>query len=180
MKRRIFFWLEKLKITPAERKTVSVLLIVLVILGSLNLALSSSEPFGEGHYLELEKQFEKRTAVLKEQEKRLMARYHPTKDAQINTMQTDTVESDSAQSEDDEKSESTKKQRVNVNKADQKELESLNGIGPTYAGRIIKYRKKHGGFETVEELKKINGIGEKRLDNLKPFVKLTDSTKFKN
>ncbi len=180
MKRRIFFWLEKLKITPAERKTVSVLLIMLVVLGSLNMALSSSEPFGEDHYLELEKQFKKRTAVLREQEKELMARYHPTKDSQINAMQTDTVESDSAQSEGDEKSKSTKKQRVNVNRADQESLESLPGIGPAYAGRIINYRKKHGGFETIEELKKINGIGEKRLDNLKPFVKLTDSTKFKN
>lgn len=180
MKRRIFFWLEKLKITPAERKTISVLLVVLVILASLNMIFSSSQPFGEGHYLELEKQFEKRTAMLKEQEKRLMARYHPPKNSKITAMQTDTVESDSAQSEDDEKSESTKKQRVNVNKADQESLESLPGIGPAYAGRIIKYRNKHGGFESMEELKKINGIGEKRLDNLKPFVKLMDSTETKN
>jgi comEA protein len=180
MKRRIFFWLEKLKITPAERKTISGLLVVLVVLVSLNMSLSPSEPFEEGDYLELEKQFEERTVLLKKQEKQLMARYHPPIDTQITVVQNDTVESDSAESETDEKRESTKKQRVNVNKADQETLESLPGIGPAYAGRIIKYRKKHGGFDTLEELKKINGIGEKRLDNLKPFIKLTDSNKSKN
>lgn len=77
MKRRIFFWLERLKISPAERKTISGLLILLVILGGLNMALTPSVPFEDGDYLELEKQFKKRTAMLQAEEEELMKQYFP-------------------------------------------------------------------------------------------------------
>ena len=54
MKRGLFFWLEKLKIAPGERKAISGLLVLLVLLGGFNLALSPSVPFEDGEYLELE------------------------------------------------------------------------------------------------------------------------------
>ena len=60
--------------------------------------------------------------------------------------------------------------KVNVNTADQAALETLPGIGPTLAQRIIDYREQHGPFATVRDLVKVSGIGEKTLANLEPYV----------
>jgi competence protein ComEA len=59
---------------------------------------------------------------------------------------------------------------VNVNTADEAQLTSLKGIGPTKAKAIIQYRQEHGPFKTVDDLKKVRGIGDKTLASLKPFV----------
>jgi competence protein ComEA len=62
--------------------------------------------------------------------------------------------------------------RVNINTASQHELETLPGIGPEMAKRIIEYRKTSGGFATVDDLTNVSGIGDKVLARLKPLVKL--------
>ena len=176
MKRRIFFWLERLKITPAERKTLSGLMILLMALGGTNLALSPSVPFEGGDYHELEKQFNKRTAELKAQEQALRKQYFPSSDESTFAAATDTTEEDSSSSKATDKSgRDAGKPQININEAGAKKLQELPGIGPTYARRIIAYRKDNGAFKEINELKKIDGIAEKRLENLKPFVKLTNS-----
>ncbi|MCK5321580.1 helix-hairpin-helix domain-containing protein [Candidatus Pacearchaeota archaeon] len=53
--------------------------------------------------------------------------------------------------------------QVDINSASTEELEKLNGIGPVYAGRIIEDRP----FESVEDLIRISGIGEKTLEKIK-------------
>lgn len=55
---------------------------------------------------------------------------------------------------------------VNVNTATLEELQTLPGIGPVLAGRIIDYREETGGFQTVGELANVSGIGEKRLEEI--------------
>ncbi|MBZ9636131.1 helix-hairpin-helix domain-containing protein [Clostridium sp. FP1] len=52
---------------------------------------------------------------------------------------------------------------VNINTANKEELKTLTGIGDTKADGIIKYREENGGFKSVEELRKVDGIGEKTL-----------------
>jgi competence protein ComEA len=59
---------------------------------------------------------------------------------------------------------------VNINQATQKELETLPGVGPAYAARIIEYRESKGYFSKVEDLTKISGIGPATLEKLKPYV----------
>lgn len=49
---------------------------------------------------------------------------------------------------------------VAINRASAKEFESLDGIGPVLAARIVSYRKTNGAFATIEDLKKVPGIGE--------------------
>ncbi len=59
---------------------------------------------------------------------------------------------------------------VNINEADEKALINLSGIGPAMARRIIEYRMKNGMFTSVEELKKVKGIGEKKYEKLQDKV----------
>jgi competence protein ComEA len=49
---------------------------------------------------------------------------------------------------------------VAINRATAKEFESLDGIGPVLASRIVSYRKTNGAFTAIEDLKKVPGIGE--------------------
>lgn len=59
---------------------------------------------------------------------------------------------------------------VNINTADQAELETLEGIGPTLAQRIIVYRETNGPFGSIEELKEVQGIGDKKFEGMKESV----------
>ena len=56
---------------------------------------------------------------------------------------------------------------VNLNTAQQSELESLSGIGPAFAERIIDYREANGGFMSKEEIQAVSGIGEKTYEKIK-------------
>ena len=61
---------------------------------------------------------------------------------------------------------------VSLNKATAKELESLPGIGPAIAERIVAYRTEQGKFSELSELMKVKGIGEKKLAQLRPHLSL--------
>lgn len=56
---------------------------------------------------------------------------------------------------------------VNINSASQKQLEELPGVGPAKAKAIIDYRKKHGPFKAVEDIKKVDGIGDATYEQIK-------------
>jgi comEA protein len=59
---------------------------------------------------------------------------------------------------------------INVNTASLSQLDSLPGIGPAYAQRIIDYRSSNGGFKAIEELKNVKGIGDKTFDKFKDLI----------
>ncbi|GAB2896666.1 hypothetical protein GCM10027202_25580 [Microvirgula curvata] len=65
---------------------------------------------------------------------------------------------------------------VNVNTASQAELEALNGIGPAKARAILDYRQKNGPFKSVDDLKKVTGIGDKTLESIRKDVSLSGAT----
>lgn len=61
--------------------------------------------------------------------------------------------------------------KINLNTATVEELDTLDGIGPKTADKIIRRRDELGGrFKTVEDLLSVNGIGAKKLANIKEFV----------
>lgn len=62
--------------------------------------------------------------------------------------------------------------KVDINRASQQALEKLPNIGPAMAKRIIEYRATSGGFKKVEELRKVKGIGAKRMSQLAEHVKV--------
>lgn len=65
--------------------------------------------------------------------------------------------------------------QVNLNTATAQQLDLLPGIGQKAAKRIIEHRAKTP-FKSVDELKKVKGFGQKKLDKLKPFLTVTGPT----
>jgi competence protein ComEA len=59
---------------------------------------------------------------------------------------------------------------VNLNSATAEQLDTLDGVGPATAQKILEYRTQHGGFSSVDDLDQIAGIGPKKLAALKPQV----------
>jgi competence protein ComEA len=64
------------------------------------------------------------------------------------------------------------KEGFSLNSATLVELDGLPGIGPGLARDILAYRESHGGFRSLEELKEVDGIGEKRFQKIVGRVKL--------
>ena len=62
------------------------------------------------------------------------------------------------------------KQPVNLNTATLEQIDSLDGIGPKTAQKIIDYREAHGGFKSIEELMEVPGIGPSKFEQLKGEV----------
>jgi len=61
---------------------------------------------------------------------------------------------------------------ININRATLRQLDSLDGIGPVIAGRIIDYRKKNGSFLTIDDLQKVSGIGAAKFAQIKSKVRI--------
>ena len=59
---------------------------------------------------------------------------------------------------------------INLNKANETQLQTLTGIGPVLAGRIVDFRREHGRFIQVDDLSLVRGIGEKKLNKIRPYV----------
>lgn len=107
----------------------------------------------------------------------------PTKDKKMEEKQnTERIQSNK-QSKTTEKSQNTtsistnatgknQNTKVNINTATQTELETLPGIGPSTASKIVSYRKENGKFKSIEEIKKVNGIGESKYKKIKELIKV--------
>ena len=61
---------------------------------------------------------------------------------------------------------------VNINTADEKELDKLPGIGPAMAKRIVEYRTENGAFQAPEEIKRVKGIGDAKYEKMKDKIAL--------
>ena len=59
---------------------------------------------------------------------------------------------------------------LDLNRASEKELSALPGIGPALAGRIVDYRLRCGAFQEVEELLAVEGIGPGILERIRPYL----------
>ena len=61
---------------------------------------------------------------------------------------------------------------ISLNRANSSQLESLPGVGPALAGRILAYRDEIGSFASIEQLLEVTGIGSKLFENIKSSITL--------
>lgn len=180
MKRKLFFWLDRLQISRNERIAVSALMAIMLVLLSALTFVDFTPQADEEMYAELEKVFRERSQIRQQEHDAIMARYVPAKDspdpesAKANMVMagenaeisTDTLEipepayalSDSI--------------RININEATAEELQQLPGIGPAYSRRIVEWRNENGEFTSAEQLLEIRGIGPVRLEKIRSLIVL--------
>lgn len=60
--------------------------------------------------------------------------------------------------------------KININTATEEELDTLPGIGPSTAAKIIDYRKENGKFKNIEEIKEVSGIGDAKYEKIKELI----------
>lgn len=60
--------------------------------------------------------------------------------------------------------------KININTASVDELDTLPGIGPSLAQRIVDYRTQNGDFKTIEDIKKVRGIGDALFNQIKDLI----------
>lgn len=171
MKRKFFFLIEKLEIKRSERIAIVILFGCLIVTSSIYAISEPTLNYSPEHYAELEQIFEERSRAAKMEQAQILARYKPadeiqTDEPEFSEADMDTIPPDSS----DNKSSRTEK--ININTASASQLQELPGIGPTYARRIVNWRSENGEFTEVEQLLEIRGIGEVRLETMKPLIDL--------
>ena len=65
---------------------------------------------------------------------------------------------------------STKSNKININKATQTELETIPGVGPSTALKIIEYREQNKKFSSIEDIKNVSGIGDVKYEKMKDYI----------
>lgn len=61
---------------------------------------------------------------------------------------------------------------ININTASIQELDALPGVGEATANKIVNYREEKGKFNSIEEIKNVNGIGDKKYEELKTLISI--------
>ena len=72
--------------------------------------------------------------------------------------------------EKDNSNDKEESQKININTASIEELDKLPGVGEATANKIVNHRKENGDFKNIEEIKNVNGIGDKKFENMKELI----------
>lgn len=180
MRRYLFFLAERLEISKSERIAVIVLLIITVLLSANYYLTEPAFNADPVYYAELEQMFRLKSAEREAERDAIFARYTPETETELILEPMPVTQFVYGRGGQDEAEGAgspvtpTDPEKVNINTATAEELTRLPGIGPAYAERIVAWREENGRFTRIEQLLEIRGIGEKRLENLKPYIALGD------
>ncbi|MEX0660672.1 MAG: helix-hairpin-helix domain-containing protein [Balneolaceae bacterium] len=170
MKRKIFFFLDRLQIKRSERLVISILMTTAMLISSLLFWAAPETYNSEEKYAELEQVFNERSRIQQTEQENIMARYNPeldeAKSISKEQVRVDTVDSDTVAQE------NTDESFININSADATELQELPGIGPAYSVRIVEWRAENGSFSAKNQLLEIKGIGPARFEQIKDLIEL--------
>ncbi len=159
LRRDFFFWIERLQITRKERVVISSLLVIVVLMTVLTAFLQQKYNYSQEEYDAILAEFEKKSAAIRKEQEKDLAKYSGQNNER-KAEKNDPV--------------TLSPNLININTAGVDELQKLNGIGKTYAQRIVDYRTENGEFTTVEDLLNVRGIGKKRLEQIEKFVTIRD------
>lgn len=177
MKRKIYFFLEQLEINRSERISVTILMSLIILSSGIYYYHEPVLNYDPIQYENLERIFKEKSEQVEQERQDIRVRYQPLTEIESAGGQSDLTEIavDHAVSVMESAAESEmvmKGDMININTATEEQLESLPGIGPAYAKRIIEWREKNGLFTEEQQLLEIRGIGERRLEQLLPFIEL--------
>ena len=185
----IYFLASRLQITSGERTLVLALggLLILVS-GSRQVLSADAQPrYSSEDYSERVALFQQRAERAQEELASLQQQYYPDTELAMNAAEPDgqptalperSEEPDiSAQRVTQSKSSSeqesppvSQEAKININTATSEQLESLPGIGPAIAARIIEYRETNGPFERIDDIKNVRGIAEGRFADIADLI----------
>lgn len=95
--------------------------------------------------------------------------YIPSKNEKIDTFVISSNESDIGESGENNNGGSSDI-KININTATESQLDTLPGVGPSTAMKIIEYRNTNGKFKKIEDIKEVKGIGEAKYEDLKNYI----------
>ena len=205
--RKLYFFVEKLHISAAERNFMIILMLLLTCTTLFRIWMEPQGGYAPEYYEELHEALEARERQMMAARREILMRYGTLEEggsasgsnelaslaaisrehrlsekqrtvhvlADSSATDADTTQGEAPgtfpQPHDSDKNTGNDKQ-VLINKASVDALTQLPGIGPVIAGRIVQYRMEHGPFKSADELRKVKGIGEKRLEDILPYIKL--------
>ncbi len=70
--------------------------------------------------------------------------------------------------------------KININTATEDQIELLPGIGPKLATEVLNYRTNNGNFKTIDDIKKVSGVGDKKFEKIKNFIMIEGDTTIKS
>ncbi|KXZ40116.1 competence protein ComEA [Alkalithermobacter thermoalcaliphilus JW-YL-7 = DSM 7308] len=62
--------------------------------------------------------------------------------------------------------------KININTASEAQLKTLPGVGDSIAKKIVSYREENSGFKSIEEIKNVSGIGDKKFEEIKELISI--------
>lgn len=177
MKRKIYFFLEQLEINRSERIAVSILMISIIISSGIYYNHEAVANYDPEQYENLYRIFKEKSRQMEQERQSILVRYQPQNEIETIKDPADLNEESTIQQKSANRSVAETEQRmnpeiININTATEEQLVSLPGIGPAYAKRIVEWRVENGLFTEKEQLMEIRGIGERRLEQLIPFIEL--------
>lgn len=176
MRRQLFFWLERLQITTYERRTMMTLIVLLIVVAGIQ-QIEPGIRYDEEFYRPYEEKFVQLSEKAQQRDSLIAAKHFPEAPPQggTNGSQDALAEELNAGNEANASapdSLDSQKDSINVNSAGAERLQELPGVGSTIAERIIAYREENGPFQEIPELLNVRGIGEARLENIRPYITL--------
>ncbi len=89
---------------------------------------------------------------------------------ETNTMTNQDLSSNGIIDESNTNSNNNEGNKININTATIDELDKIPGVGEATANKILSYREENGSFKSIEEIKNVNGIGEKKFENMRDLI----------
>ena len=145
-------------LTPSETRVIFIISVIIIISGIL-------QYYGNPYSKQANIDYSKADSVFSR-----LSHQKGNKDKQYDYLNDENKKATTRDVNNRESSHTRFSKPININTADENDLKKLPRIGPAMAKRIIEFRLINGPYNSVDELKKVKGIGEKTFNKIKPYL----------